>query len=96
MFRPRDDNARGFRPGHFDNIASATFLRNSSNTAMVPAVWHPLLNRGIDHDFDHLAWSICDKESAKRLLSSVPGLSADQGSSLCPEALGASQQPVLR
>ena len=96
MLWPRNDNTSGLRPGHFDNIAAATLLRNSPNTAMVPTVWHPLLNRRIDHDLDHLTWSIRDKESAKRLLPSIPGLPADQGPSLGPEALGTSQQPVLR
>ena len=96
MLGSRDDDTRRFGPGHLDNIAAATFLRNSSNTSMVPAVRHSLLDCGIDHDLDHLAGSIGDKESSKRLLASVPRLPADQGSSLCPETLGTSQQPDLR
>jgi len=87
VLRPRDNDTRRLRPGYLDNIAAAPLLRNSSNTAMIPAMWHPLLDRGIDHDFDHLAWSIGDKESSKRLLASVPRFSADQGSGLCPETL---------
>ena len=87
MLRPRDNDTRRLRPGHLDNIAAASLLRNSSNTAVIPAMWHPFLDCGIDHDFDHLAWSIGDKESSKRLLASVPRFSADQGSGLCPETL---------
>jgi len=62
---------------------------------MIPTMRHPLLDCGIDHDLDHLAWSIDDKESSKGLLASVPRLPADQGSSLCSETLGTSQQPDL-
>ena len=96
MLRPRDNDTRRFRPGHLDNIAAATFLRNSSNTAMIPTVGHSFLDCWVDHDFDHLAWSVGDEKSSEGLLASVPRLPADQGSSFCSEALGTSQQPVLR
>src|SRR5205807_6896271 len=96
VLRPGNDYPRRFRPGHFDNIAAATFLSNCSDTVMVSAIWHSLLNSGIDHDSDHLARSVADKQSPKGLLASVPRLPANQGSTLCSETLGTSQQPVLR
>ena len=96
MLRPSDNDPGCFRPSHLNNVATATFLRNQSNPAMIPTVWHPLLNSRIDHDSDRLTQSIGDKQSPKRLLASVPGLPANQGPSLCPETLGTSQQPILR
>ncbi len=96
MLRPCDDDPGRLGPSHLNNVTAATFLRNQSNPAVVPAVRHPLLNCWVDHDSDGLARSIGDKQSSKGLFASVPGFPADQGSSLCPETLGTSQQPILR
>ena len=93
MLRPSDDDPWRLGSSHLNNIAAPTFLRNHPNAPVIPAVWHPLLNGWIDHDSDGLTGSIGNKQSPKGLLASVPWLPADQGPSLCPEALGTSQQP---
>src|SRR4029077_1381179 len=96
MLRPGYDDPGGFRSSHLNNVTTTTFLRNQSNSAMISAVRHPLLNRGIDHDSDGLTRRIRDEQSTKRLFASVTWLSADQGPSLCSETLGSSQRPILR
>ena len=96
MLRPSNDDPRSFRPGNLNNVTATALLRNQSDTAMVPAVWHPFLNSRVDHDSNGLTRSIGNKQSPKRLFASVAGLSADKGPSLCPETLGTSQQPILR
>jgi len=79
-----------------DNVCSATFLGNLSDSAMISAVRHSFLNCGIDHDPNHLTGRISDKKPPKRLFTSISGLSAEQCPILCSVALGTSHRTSLR
>jgi hypothetical protein len=92
MLRPRNDNPRRLRSSYLDNIAASTFLGDRAYAAMISAMRHPFLNRGINHDSYRLPWSIGNKQSSKGLLASVSRLPADQSPGLCSESLGTSQQ----